>query len=140
MHDEHISPDPPAFEGFLQQDYSNVIESLTQDPRQATVVFGDIETTLLHAASYDGQTAIIELLIELGADVNAKESNGRTPLHHAANNGHLEVIELLVRCGADLEASDGEGMTALKWAKISRTGRKKEIVAKLVALGKNNDE
>lgn len=83
---------------------------------------------------------IVDQLIGLGANVNARERNGRTPLHHAANNGHLEVIELLVRSGADTEARDVEGMTPLMWARISRTGRKNEIVATLLSLGAENDE
>jgi len=141
MKDKSIEPDPPAYvEGFLEQDYGKVLKSLEQDPAQARLVFGEIKTTLLHAAAYDGQCAIVERLIGLGANVDARESNGRTPLHHAANNGHLEVIELLVRSGADIEARDVEGITPLMWGRISRTGRKSEIAAKLLSLGAENDE
>jgi ankyrin repeat protein len=122
-------------EGFLQQDYDRVLSSLQEDPGQAALTFGTLRTTLLHAASYDGRAEIAELLIRLGADVHAREVNGRTPLHHAANNGHLDVIDVLVRNGADVEAKDVQGMTPLMWGAISRSGRKKEIVEKLRQYG-----
>ena len=44
-----------------------------------------------------------------GADVNAKDQNGRTPLQLAALKGHKEVAELLIAKGADLEAKSYNG-------------------------------
>ena len=134
---KNTAPDyPPAYEeGFLQQDYERVAVSLQEDPSQATLIFSPLRTTLLHAACYDCRADLAEQLILLGADVHAQEVNGRTPLHHAANNGCLDVIDVLVRHGANLETKDGGGMTALMWGKISRWGRREEIVAKLNGYG-----
>jgi ankyrin repeat protein len=87
--------------------------SLRDDPSQASLCFGNLHTTLLHAAAYDGQAEIAELLIRINANVNAREVNGRTPLHDAANNGHLGVIDVLVRGGADVDAKDNGGMTRM---------------------------
>jgi ankyrin repeat protein len=130
------APEPIAYtEGFLKQDYQRVLSSLREDPGQAALSFGNLHTTLLHAACYDGRADIAELLIRLGADVNAREVNGRTPLHHAANNGHLDVIDVLVCHGARLDVQDIQGMTPLMWGQISRSGRKQEIVAKLRSYG-----
>jgi ankyrin repeat protein len=124
-----FEPDPSAYaEGFLRQDYEKVVAALRDDPSQARRSFGPLQTTLLHAAAYDGKAEIAELLISLGSDVNAQEVNGRTPLHDAANNGHLDVIEVLLRNGADLEAKDKEGMTPLAWGRISRSGRSQQVV------------
>jgi ankyrin repeat protein len=111
------------------------VSSLREDPSQATLSFGNLHTTLLHAACYDGRADIAELLIRLGAEVNAREVNGRTPLHHAANNGHLEVIDVLVRHGARLAVRDNGGLTPLMWGEISRSGRGREVVAKLKTCG-----
>jgi ankyrin repeat protein len=131
-----VEPDPPAYtEGFLRQDYEKVMESLNADPSQATLSFGDLHTTLLHAAAYDGKAEIAKLLLQLGADVNAREVNGRTPLHHAANNGHLDVIDVLVCHGTDIEAKDNGGMTPLMWGRISRSGRSQQVVEKLLQYG-----
>lgn len=127
-------------QGVMEQDYEKVLESLEQDLGQAQLVFSERNTTLLHAAAYDGQIAAVKRLIALGANVNAIETNGRTPLHNAANNGHLEIMELLVRAGADMEIKDHVGMTPLMWARISRLAKSNdEMVAKLISLGAKNE-
>ena len=78
----------------------------------------DNESTLMAAAGYafiDGYSqgrstaerlATIELLIELGADVNWACNHGITALMMAANLGETEIIEYLVDQGADLSAHD----------------------------------
>ena len=55
-------------------------------------------TPLHHAAEYN-ILEIAELLIENGADVNAKDEDGDTPLHVAARNDNVELAELLKKHG-----------------------------------------
>jgi len=42
---------------------------------------------------------VIEKLVDLGADINARADNGATPLHWAAGCGSLEVVSALLRKG-----------------------------------------
>ena len=75
---------------------------------------GHWTTTPLHCAAYGGCNEVVELLIESGADVNAKivnakienanDVNGMTPLHEAAFGGYKEIAELLIAKGADVNA------------------------------------
>ena len=59
----------------------------------------------MHAASYAGDAAIAELLIERGADVNdAQNKAGVTPLFPAIEEDHAAVAELLIARGADRSA------------------------------------
>ncbi len=45
---------------------------------------------------------MVKLLLEKGADVNAKGEHGWTPLMEAANRGHSEAAKLLLEKGADV--------------------------------------
>ncbi len=73
-------------------------------------------TTLLHLAAEEGHLKIAKLLIENGADVNAKHSLGGTPLHLAASRDHLKIAKLLIENGADVNAKDSLGGTPLHLA------------------------
>ncbi|KAH7115490.1 hypothetical protein B0J13DRAFT_653898 [Dactylonectria estremocensis] len=60
--------------------------------------------TDLILGSYYGHRAIVKLLLEKGADIEAKDSFGRTPLWWAAANGHEAIVKLLLEKGANIEA------------------------------------
>ncbi|RYP60841.1 hypothetical protein DL770_009919 [Monosporascus sp. CRB-9-2] len=67
-------------------------------------------------AAGEGHELVVRLLVEKGADIEAKDGYGRTPLSWAAGNGHEAVVRMLVEKGADIEAKDGYGQTPLSWA------------------------
>ncbi|KAI8513302.1 Unconventional myosin-XVI [Branchiostoma belcheri] len=69
--------------------------------------------TALHLASVNGKTGVVELLIQHGADVGARDKNDRTALHETSRNGQTGVVELLIQHGADVGARDKDGRTAL---------------------------
>ncbi len=74
--------------------------------------------TPLHYAVLYGAAELIPLLLERGADVNAKDRTGLTPLHAAAMIGRAEEAVLLMDRGADKEARDKFGDTPLHFAAI----------------------
>jgi uncharacterized protein len=58
--------------------------------------------TALHAAIAGNHGhAVVELLINAGADVNAVDSLGHTPLEAAAFEGNLNILQLLLAHGAN---------------------------------------
>ena len=89
-----------------------VAELLDRSPGLVDVKFGD-GSRPLHAAAMWGYDRIVDLLIERGADVNARDRLWRRPLHWAATNGHRKVCELLLAAGADVNAKDRHGETPL---------------------------
>jgi ankyrin repeat protein len=71
----------------------------------------DLEQTPLHLAAHRGHTAIVKLLLERGAKVNARAYNQFTPLHLAEAP---EIVKLLLGYRADLEARSVFGHTPLE--------------------------
>jgi len=53
-----------------------------------------------------GHEAVVRLLLNKGADLEAKNKNNRTLLSLAAENGHEAVVRLLLDKGANLEAKE----------------------------------
>ena len=72
--------------------------------------------TCLMISSRSGHLDICRLLIDKGAQVEARNRYDRTPLHYAARYGHVEIVRLLCDHGADVEARHNDGSRPLHWA------------------------
>ncbi|KAI5782081.1 hypothetical protein DFH27DRAFT_579715 [Peziza echinospora] len=71
----------------------------------------------LRLAAENGYGPIVEMLLERGADIEARGRIWQTALSLAAANGHADVARLLVGRGANIEAEDGRfGLTPVTWA------------------------
>ncbi|MEN6546537.1 MAG: ankyrin repeat domain-containing protein [Armatimonadia bacterium] len=88
--------------------------------RAGTVDEPAYNLTALHMAAYEGNVACVKLLLEHGADVNAKaqfwkgaSQHPETPLHYAASENNLEVAKLLLEGGADVNARGSFNITPL---------------------------
>uniref|UniRef100_H2ZNF9 Poly [ADP-ribose] polymerase n=1 Tax=Ciona savignyi TaxID=51511 RepID=H2ZNF9_CIOSA len=66
---------------------------------------GRLSTPIHFAAGYN-RVAVVEYLLQHGADVHAKDKGGLVPLHNACSYGHYEVTELLVKHGASVNVAD----------------------------------
>ena len=56
---------------------------------------GQQNFTLLHWACAEGKTQVVKLLVEKGADVNAKTERGYTPLDLARKRKYHEIVDFL---------------------------------------------
>jgi ankyrin repeat protein len=66
----------------------------------------------LHAAAAGGHRDICELLLERGANVNARQHGGFTPLHTAGFRDDRVMADLFLRNGADPSSANDERQTA----------------------------
>jgi ankyrin repeat protein/L-ascorbate metabolism protein UlaG (beta-lactamase superfamily) len=76
--------------------------------------------TALNIAAFNGNTEIVNELLERGADLSIGDIDGSQPIHCAAINGSIEVVELLRKKGASINDKDDNGATPLSFA----TGRR----------------
>lgn len=65
--------------------------------------------TALHQCCIDNNEAMLLLLLEYGANINAEDSEKWTPLHAAATCGHLELVRILIARNANLLAVNADG-------------------------------
>lgn len=65
--------------------------------------------TALGWAAITNQPAAVRVLLELGADPNARYRDGNTPMHTACFFGRAEIAERLLRAGTDLAAVSAVG-------------------------------
>ncbi|HEY4816025.1 MAG TPA: ankyrin repeat domain-containing protein [Candidatus Acidoferrum sp.] len=82
------------------------------------------KVTALHAGASRGGAEIVKILLEAGADSNAKQERGFVPLHSAAANGNAAIVELLLKHGARADAKADDGKTP---ADMAAEGGHKEL-------------
>ncbi|AMO25056.1 ankyrin repeat domain-containing protein [Ramlibacter solisilvae] len=70
----------------------------------------------LHYAATNGHLAIIELLLDRHAYIDAESPNGTTPLMMAAHYGSPQAVKLLLESGADATMKNQQGLSALDFA------------------------
>jgi ankyrin repeat protein len=113
------------------------------------------QTPLMWAAA-EAQPAMVKLLIQHGADIDARStvndwqrqvtseprmqarpSGGFTPLLYAARKGCLECAEILLKAGADPNQTDPDGVTPMLLATLNFNF---DIAAMLIQKGANVDK
>ncbi|MGH0180535.1 UNVERIFIED_CONTAM: hypothetical protein FKN15_004532 [Acipenser sinensis] len=65
--------------------------------------------TALHQCCIDNYEEIAKILLNRGANVNARDNELWTPLHAAATCGHTSLVKVLIQQGADLLAVNSDG-------------------------------
>jgi ankyrin repeat protein len=83
----------------------------TYQPKAAS----DKDQPMAHGTS----EALIDLLLDKGANVNQPSARGETPLHAAAAFGRLATVKTLLQHKASLDAPDRFGLSALGHAAVN---------------------
>ncbi|XP_057329959.1 putative ankyrin repeat protein RF_0381 [Microplitis mediator] len=69
------------------------------------------DRSLLHAAVKNKNSAMVSLLLEIGADVNEYDDDRSAPIHHAVMAFNNDILQLLLDYGADINAKNKYGNT-----------------------------
>lgn len=69
--------------------------------------------TPFHEAARHGHSEVVQMLLDSGASINAKNKRRYTPLQRAILGNEVAVTKVLLNNGADTEIRDEDGDTAL---------------------------
>ena len=83
----------------------------------------------LHYAATGGHVAIMKLLLDNYAFIDAQSPNGTTPLMMAAMYGSTAAVKLLLDEGADPLMKNEQGMTAIDFAKRANRSDAVELLS-----------
>lgn len=131
---DFVEPNPPAFINPMTED------KITQNNNQTSFLFDfdNSPVTLKNKNKItDKPNCIYELLLNAGADVNARARGGITSLHFAADAGKCKIIDSLVKQGVDINAqTKTTGSTPLH---IAFNNDNDDAIKLLIANGANVD-
>jgi hypothetical protein len=110
---EMSTPDRALFDAIQRNDPAGCVAAIGAgaeiEARDGRSPLLDYDTPLLSAAA---SPELARILLERGADPNARSGSGWTPLIRACNAGCTESARLLLAAGADPTAMNDEGYTA----------------------------
>ena len=98
--------------------HAALLQSLVE--RGANINLAGGQEPLLIVGTREGQVSIVRLLLEEGAETEARNKVGETALIVASKLGYTEIVELLVKSGAKLAAKNSAGETALRVAQLMK--------------------
>ncbi|KAJ3112978.1 hypothetical protein HDU96_003939 [Phlyctochytrium bullatum] len=116
---------------FDQRDYGSRARSIARD------------ALYLHISVISGSSAVAELLMKNGADLESRinfgplaHESGHNCLHIATNKQHIQIVRKLLEHGADIESLDPRGKTPLE---IALRGKYDDVAALLISHGARVD-
>ncbi|MDE1152477.1 MAG: ankyrin repeat domain-containing protein [Micavibrio sp.] len=93
--------------------------------------------TALHLAVQDEGYSCLHKITDLanfGANLHARDNDGRTPLHYACVQGKIDGLRQLLSLGLDVNATDEKGYTPLH---VAAARGEPAVIAELLGAGAN---
>lgn len=97
-----------ALHAAVEQDKAGLVKELIDRGAEVDSRNKDGWTPFLRAARNTGSVAVGNLLLDHGADINAKDTSAYLPLNWAAYFGNKEFVDLLLDKGAEFDRTEGK--------------------------------
>lgn len=117
--------EPTNLEGSVEDDNLPACKALLATGSDPNYPLNDDQETALLLASRKGHYNIVELMLENGALIDAKDKYGNQALHLAAMEGNGHIVQMLVKHGASISARNQMVATPLILA--AENGRIKTV-------------
>jgi hypothetical protein len=92
------------------------VKELIAAGMDVNVVDSEVDATALMEAVGNGNQEMVKVLLSAGADVNARNKNGRTAMLTIGEDTTAEIVWTLVAAGAKVNRKDDDGNTPLMMA------------------------
>ncbi len=121
-------------ENWRYVDAENLENALGKAKKVKATVKDDDGNTVLHFAARYAKPEVIPVLINHGAEANAKNKKDDAPLHWAAEYANAEMISALYKAKANLNITTQDDNTPLH---LAVEKKRREVVCALIEAGAN---
>ena len=131
-----------VMETLLQSDHlehNGSPESLLFCTGTSVMVHGHKQRSVppLHFAACKGELPMVQLLLRMGAPINAESDHGVQAIHLAARDGSMDVLAALIAAGASVNCRDYKRRQPIHY--ISGTRHRPEVIRYLADNGAEID-
>jgi ankyrin repeat protein len=91
-------------------------ELLRQGADPKAVAKNSMKVAVINSAAASGRADLVKMILQAGADPNARQQMGYTALHAAAAHDNVEMAQALMDAGADPSLKSDDGGTAAEKA------------------------
>ncbi|KAL2856481.1 hypothetical protein BJY01DRAFT_203439 [Aspergillus pseudoustus] len=105
----------------IRDENTNLVMVLFQYGATVNMMLGEPQRTPICAAAEYGHASIIYFLLDNGAKLEERTTEGETPLFLAAENGRQEAVKVLLDSGADIYSRDTSGRSVIDVAAHNST-------------------
>ena len=89
----------------------------------------ELGITPLHVACFNGSKNAVDLLLDLGANINAEDNDGNNCLHYAVKSNNATLLKKLLVRGADKTKANNEGKLPVNLARDNNFGKLVDILS-----------
>ncbi|KAL3307108.1 hypothetical protein Ciccas_014386 [Cichlidogyrus casuarinus] len=97
----------------VSKGYFEMLHYLIQNGVNVQQATSTLKRRAVHYAALRHQVSCLQMLLNSGAKLDARDTFGNTPLHYAAEDGDSGLLCLLLNNGASVDAQDITSKTAL---------------------------
>jgi ankyrin repeat protein len=90
-----------------------------------------LRRTVLHNASYDGNSQLVITAIASGAEVEAVDKKRQTALILSSRQGHAEVVAILLESKVSVDHTDDDGFSCPSLVLIQRAATERAVLPSL---------